>query len=127
MKVINEPEWQSQISEIKGYGEVGESFLEWFSAWADATEREYEKSGVELVSCLRDTFTDTKRERGPIPVFMLGQMLVLFSAHWVYRNEFADQLSSIEMELLLLMLKNKIADLQDFAALEIEENDESGS
>ncbi len=122
MRVIDEAVWQEQQREIRESGELGEKFLEFFKFWTDAAESLVQQGKI-LPEALNFGLRETFANLGDIPSWALGQMLVLMSSHWVYREDIAEALTPIEMQLMLECLQMQIDKNQESA--ELAEEDES--
>jgi len=127
LKVLDEVAWQEQQQEIRESGEVGEKFLEYFKFWIDATEALIQQDNFPFSECLNTGLIETIVNLGDVPSWALGQMLALLSSHWEYRDELADNLSPIEMQLLLESLQLQISKNQEFAELAEEESSDAST
>lgn len=119
MIVVDQFEWSEQVREIKNSGETGVGFLNFFETWIKHVEESLSLSSVEepreafFGYVLRKDFVRTEQELDTkIPLFYVGQMLVLLSSHWVYREELFEQLTPFEQKLLLETLEAKVSELQ---------------
>lgn len=123
MRVIDEAVWQEQQREIRESGELGERFLEFFKFWTDAAESLIDRE-ITLPHALSLSLKETFANLGDIPSWALGQMLVLMSGHWVYRDDLSDALTPIEMQLMLECLQMEIDKNQESAKLAEEDEGE---
>lgn len=118
MKVVDQQIWSEQDREIKQSGDIGTSFLTFLTTWANQTEEYVEDNIYPFESAFRNALVETEASLGTVPLYMIGQMLVLLTSHWQYKEQLADILTPIEHKLLVLMLNEKLRELQEEAEQE---------
>ena len=113
MKVRDESTWQARRAALTEDGEVGQAFLGFLEAWAQAAEQYV--AITEPAGALDDTLAHIESERGTVGITFLGQMLAVLAEHWEYGPDMMKTLTPIERRLVEEMTLIKVAHEQEKA------------
>ncbi|QDH91774.1 hypothetical protein SEA_PHRAPPUCCINO_99 [Mycobacterium phage Phrappuccino] len=119
MKVKNADIWQQQRAELLADGEIGPRFLEILEAWAESAE-ELMEGVVPVRDAAMSALGGVEERFGRVNIVYLGQMLTLLTIFWAHGDEFAEELSAIELRLVQDLTAQKILELSAEAATDTE-------
>lgn len=120
MRLNEEPDaarlWAAQEQELVDSGDVGREFLKALKHVTKTAEN-YIDRGVDPAYALRRGIAavESETDQGPLPVALIGPLLVLMGMYWKHGEEMMAGLSPIEHRVAIEALTSKIASLNDAA------------
>lgn len=119
MKVLEEVAagWSQQVQAFQA-DEEGRQFYEYLTFWVDTAERLMDELTLTPHAAMNDALALVEANVANLDASFMGQMLLNIVSAWEHGHEFAENLSPIEMKLVVSAAQHRQQLLRDQAEQE---------